>query len=134
MGEKIAWIDDDYDRISSLVRQLKLDGHEILCYGTCQEVEEHFDEICQCDAVILDIILPPVTDDPYQGVSVLRNLREGCKYSGPVIVCTRVKNPNVLDALRELGVSEILLKPVRPSALYDAVTKALAEGTPETSQ
>ena len=131
---KIAWIEDDHDEISALVRLLELDRHNILRYRTCRDVEEHFEEICGCDAVILDIILPPATDDLYQGVSVLRKLREGCEYSGPVVVCSIVRNPDVLRALSELGISDILHKPVRPSRLYDAVTKALAEGTPETSQ
>ena len=134
MGKKIAWIEDDHPEIPSLVRLLELDGHDILHYRTCQEVEEHLEEICRCDAVILDIILPPATDDLYQGVSVLRKLREECKYNGPVVVCSVVRNPTVLHALRELGVSDILHKPVRPSRLYDAVTKAIAESTPETSQ
>jgi len=131
---KIAWIEDDYRAISSLVRSLELDGHNILCYRTCQDVEEHLEEICRCDAVILDIILPPATDDLYQGVSVLRKLREECKYNGPVIVCSVVRNPTVLHALREMGISDILHKPVRPSRLHDAVTEALAGSTPETSQ
>jgi DNA-binding NarL/FixJ family response regulator len=68
------------------------------------------------------------------GLSVLKQLREEHDYQGPVVVCSRVKNPVVLHELRKLGVTEILHKPVRPSKLYDAVTKALAEGTPETSQ
>jgi len=131
---KIAWIEDDHPEIPSLVRLLELDGHNILYYRTCREVEEDIDKICGCDAVILDIILPPATDDPYQGVSVLRKLREECKYDGPVIVCSIVRNPVVLHALHELGVSAILHKPVRPSQLYDAVTEALTEGTPETAQ
>ena len=130
---KIAWIEDDHDEISALVRLLELDRHNILRYRTCQDVEEHFEEICGCDAVILDIILPPATDDLYQGVSVLRKLREKCRYNDPVIVCSVVRNTIVLHALCELGVSDILHKPVRPSRLHDAVTKALAEGTPETS-
>jgi DNA-binding response OmpR family regulator len=131
---KIAWIEDDHDEIPSLVRLLELDEHNILRYRTCQEVEEDLEEICGCDAVILDIILPPATDDLYQGVSVLRKLREECKYSGPVVICSVVRNPDVLKAVRELGVSDILHKPVRPSKLYDAMTKALAEGGPEISQ
>jgi len=134
MGKKIAWIEDDHPEIPSLVRLLELDEHDISRYRTCQDVEEHLEEICGCDAVILDIILPPATDDLYQGVSVLRKLRDECKYSGPVVVCSIVRNPDVRRALDELGISDILHKPVRPSKLYDAVTKALAENKPETLQ
>ena len=125
MSKRIGWIEDDHPEIPSLVGLLELDGYTILRYRTCSDVQEHLEEICGCDAVILDIILPPATDDPYQGLSVLRKLRKECEYSAPVVVCTVVRNPDVHRALDELGVSRILQKPVRPSKLYDAVTKAL---------
>ena len=35
---KIAWIEDDYDEISSLVRLLELDGYIIPRYRTRQDV------------------------------------------------------------------------------------------------
>jgi CheY-like chemotaxis protein len=131
---RIAWIEDDHERIESLVRLLKRDGHTILPYSWWQEVKEQIETILACDAIILDIILPPVEDDPYLGLSVLEQLRKERGYQGPVVVCSRVQNPVVLRELEELGVTEILHKPVRPSVLYDTVTKALAEGTPETSR
>jgi CheY-like chemotaxis protein len=120
----IAWIEDDHEKIQSLVKLLERDGHTILPYSSCQEVEEHIETIRACDVIILDIILPPVEEDPYLGLSVLKLLRnEG--YSSPVVVCSRVKNPVVLNELERLGDTEILRKPVRPSVLYNAVTKAL---------
>lgn len=125
---KIAWIEDDHPEISSLVRLLELDGHDILRYRTWGDVEEHLEKICQCDAVILDIILPPAIENRYLGVSVLKKLREECNYNGPVVVCTIVRNPDVLNNLQKLGVSDILHKPVRPSKLYDTVTKVLESG------
>lgn len=127
---RIAWIEDDHDRISSLVRLLERDGHKILPYSSWQEVKEQIETICACDAIILDIILPPTEDDPYLGLSVLEQLREEHGYQGPVVVCSRVKNPVVLNQLQELGATEILRKPARPSVLYDVVTKALEGVTP----
>jgi CheY-like chemotaxis protein len=126
---RIAWIEDDHDKIGSLVKLLERDGHTILPYASWQEVEEQIETICTCDAIILDIILPPVEDDPYLGLSVLEQLRKEHKYQGPIVVCSRVKNPVVLRELEELGVTEILRKPVRPSVLYDVVTKALESVT-----
>jgi CheY-like chemotaxis protein len=130
---RIAWIEDDHDRIGSLVKLLERDGHEILPYSSWQEVREQIENICACDAIILDIILPPIEDDPYLGLSVLEQLREE-GYHGPVVVCSRVKNPVVIHQLQELGVAEILRKPVRPSVLYDAVTKALEGVTPNEGE
>jgi CheY-like chemotaxis protein len=98
-------------------------------------VDENLEEICGCDAVILDIILPPATrDNPYRGVSVLRKLRQHCKHGVPVVVVTVVRNPHVIEALEELGVSAILRKPVRPSKLYEEVAKLLPGGESEVSR
>ena len=124
---RIAWIEDDHDKIRSLVRLLEKDGHTILHYDSWREAEERLDEICECDAGILDIILPPVENSHYRGLPVLEQLRRQRGYKGPVVVCSRVKNPAVLQDLRELGVTEILRKPVRPSVLYEVVTEALEE-------
>jgi len=124
---RIAWIEDDHKRISSLVKLLENDGHSIVPCGSWQEVEKQIKIVCECDVIILDIILPPVEDDPYSGLSVLRYLREQHGYRGPVVVCSRVRNPIVLEQLRELGVADIVHKPVRPSVLHGIVTKALDE-------
>lgn len=129
---RIAWIEDDHEKIRSLVKLLDAQGHTILPYKSWQEVKQNIETICRCDAVILDIILPPVNDDPYLGLSILRQLREEHEYQKPIVVCSRVKNPAVLRELEQLGVTQILRKPVRPSELYQAVTEALAESGPDS--
>jgi CheY-like chemotaxis protein len=129
---RIAWIEDDHEKIGSLVTLLERDGHTILPYASWQEVKQNIEMICQCDAIILDIILPPTEEDPYLGLSVLQQLREKHKYQRPVVVCSRVKNAVVLQELKALDVAQILRKPVRPSELYQAVTEALAESGPDS--
>ncbi len=126
---KVAWIEDDYDEISSLVGILELDGYEIPRYRTRPDVDKSIEEILSCDAIILDIILPPTEDEPYQGLSILRILRQVHHYEKPVIVCSLVRAPGVMDELRKLGVSNgnILHKPVRPSVLAATVKKALGQ-------
>ena len=125
---KIAWIEDDYDEISSLVRLLELDNYEIPRFRTRPDVDNSITEILSCDAIILDIILPPINEeDPYQGLSILKMLREQYTYEKPVVVCTVVRAPGIMDKLRRLGVLEenILHKPVRPSVLTATVKKTL---------
>jgi len=126
---RIAWIEDDYKMIGSLVKRLEEDGHTILPFGSWQEVEERIETVCKCDAVILDVILPPIKeDDFYTGLYVVKQLREQHMYQGPIVICSRVANPEVLHQLHALGVTSILRKPVLPSALYKVMTKALAHG------
>lgn len=122
----IAWIDDDHERINDLMTFLRRAGHTISTYKSWAEVREQLEQICQSDAIILDIILPPVDDDPYLGLPILAQLREERGYTRPIIVCSRVKNPDVLRQLHELGVAKILHKPALPSELYDAVIEVLA--------
>jgi CheY-like chemotaxis protein len=125
---QIVWIEDDHERIGSLVKLLQRDGHTIVPFSSWQETSEQIKALSKCDAVILDIILPNGRKDPYFGVSVLERLRKEYAYEKPIIVCSRVKNPVVLSTLNELGVTAILRKPVRPSILYDVVTNALESG------
>jgi CheY-like chemotaxis protein len=125
---KIAWIEDDYDEISSLVRLLELDGYIIPRYRTRQDVEKSMEEIVSCDGLILDIILPPIEEgNPHQGISILKILREKYDYNKPVVVCTVVRAPAIIESLNKLGVpnGNILHKPVRPSVLALTVKKAL---------
>lgn len=121
----IAWVEDDHEKIGALVKLLERE-HEIRRYSSWKEVDEKIEEILQTDALILDIILPPIDDGPYRGVDVLTKLRQQ-GYQKPVIICSHVKNQNVYENLIKLGVQDgnILRKPVRPSKLYEVVTQAL---------
>ena len=121
----IMWIEDDHSEMPALVGVLEKAGHDIPRYRTYTEVIDRLEEVCQCDAVILDVILPPINDNPYNGVIVLKKLREHCEKNIPVVVCTVVRNPAIIETLYKLGVSEILHKPVRPTKLAEAVTRAI---------
>src|SRR5688572_18354617 len=123
---RIAWIEDNYKRIGSLVKLLEKDGHTILPFVSWQEAESQIKTVCACNAIILDVILPPAQENRYWGLSVLEQLRNKYDYKAPIIVCSNVQNPEVLNQLSKLGVAAILLKPARPSMLHEAVTKALA--------
>lgn len=121
----IAWIEDDSKRVGSLVALLEKEGHQVISFNSWQEINGQVETILACDLVLLDVILPPVEDDPYMGLSVMERLRKIYNYAGPIVVCSRVKNPAVLDKLKGLGVAEVLRKPVRPSDVYKAVKDAL---------
>ncbi len=126
----VAWIEDDYEEIAALVSLLVADGYEIKRFRTREDVETRMEEVRVCDALLLDIILPPIKDDnPHQGLSILRKLRDEFGYNKPVVVCSVVRAPGIMDELHKLGVAKenILHKPVRPSVLTKAVKKALGQ-------
>jgi DNA-binding response OmpR family regulator len=125
--KRIAWIEDDSNDISALVEPLEMAGYEVLRFRTVSEVDKDIEKICKCDAVILDILLPPKSENPFQGIAVLRKLREEKNYQKPVVVCTVVKTDGVIETLKLIGVSEIIHKPVRPSKLRDTVINFIHE-------
>ena len=93
-------------------------------------MRERIEELRKCDLILLDIILP--ADDKrwenerHIGVHLLRNLREQ-SVTTPVLVFTVVGNPETSKALRELGVVDILNKPILPSELERAVLAIVGE-------
>ncbi len=122
----IIWIEDDYKRIGSMVNLLERDGHTIEPHESWVSAKENIEKICSSDAIILDIILPGENSEPYQGLWILEQLRNEYEYKGPVIICSRIQNPEVLRRLKQLGPTEILPpKPIRPSLLHKVVTEAL---------
>jgi CheY-like chemotaxis protein len=126
----ISWLEDDHEEIAALVYLLEADNYVIKRYRTRNDVDSHIEEICQSDAILLDIILPPVIEnEPHQGVSILRRLREELGYNKPVVVCSVVRAPGIIKELHKLGVPDeyILPKPVRPSVLTSIVKKALGQ-------
>ncbi len=125
----IAWIEDDAYIIYDLIKPLEKAGYKIERFGTKAEVLRNVATIKDCDAIIMDVILPPgeecALEESYGGVSVLRSLRSEHNVNIPIVVCTVVRSPDVHRQLKDLGVSEILLKPVLPSKLKEAVERVL---------
>lgn len=72
------------------------------------------------DVILLDLGLPLES-----GVSVLRFLRDVMQSGLPVIVITGRADPEEERAVRELGVSQYLRKPVSPEGVLGAISRAL---------
>jgi len=130
MTKHIVWIEDDANIIWSVVRPLEDRGYKITAMESMREALERIEELRKCDLILLDIILP--ADDKrwenerHIGVHLLRNLREQ-SVTTPVLVFTVVGNPETSKALRELGVVDILNKPILPSELERAVLAIVGE-------
>jgi len=73
--------------------------------------------------VLLDLGLP--LED---GVSVLTFLRRTIGSGLPVIVMTGRADPEAEAAVRELGITEYLRKPVSPQELLASISSALGQG------
>lgn len=138
MADKtIAWIDDDAAALEPLIWPLKREGFKMRIYFSIREALEDESELLECDALILDILLPqerrgrrePVVEN---GVALLHALREKGYEKGIIVlsVVTASWLGTNREQLIELGVQEenILRKPsTTASELLDRVRLILSD-------
>ncbi len=122
MKKTIAWIEDDISIIQDVIQPLINDGYKFTYFRSVNEVLDSIDVLRNVDMILCDLILPlgnneAFSFDQYPGVQLIEKLRNQYKINTPVVVFTTVSNGNAHKRLRELDVSEIILKPVRPSEL-----------------
>jgi two-component system, OmpR family, catabolic regulation response regulator CreB len=134
---KIAWIEDDAPVIESLIYPLKKEGFVIQKFVTVAEAKGALDAIRSADLILLDVILPPGAGEKaltrYPGQDLLREWRSASLELPPVIVLTAVRNPEVLDDLRRMGVAHIISKPTLPSDLQKKIHEVLDARHPRSS-
>ena len=118
MAKTIAWIEDDTDIIDPVVTLLDRAGHRILRIRSVAEALEEVELIRNSDLILLDVILPPgnVEQDygHYSGLALLQELKEEHGIQAPVVVLSVITNSDARRQLRELGVKDIIPKPVLP--------------------
>ncbi len=124
----IAWIEDDTDIIDPVVELLEDAGYKITRYNTIAEAMQHRKEIERADLILLDMIVRPGKNErrfgQYPGLELLQEWRAE-KIDTPVIVLSVVERDAVTRQLRDLGVADIIHKPVRPSELKERVEHVL---------
>jgi CheY-like chemotaxis protein len=128
MTKQIVWVEDDAYIIWSVVRPLEDRGYKIIAMGSMREALERIEELRNCDLILLDVILPAGDErwekERHIGVHLLRNLREQ-SVTTPVLAFTVVGKPETRKELRDLGVVDVLNKPILPSELERAVLAIL---------
>lgn len=131
MAKTIVWIEDDVDIIDPVIRPLERAGHRILRLRLVQEALENIELIRNSDLILLDIILPSgdVSKEygRYSGLELLQELKDEHGIETPVVVLSVVTNAEVYRRLRELGVKDIIRKPILPSKLKERVERVLEE-------
>ncbi len=130
MTKKIVWIEDDIDIIGSVIRPLERAGYEILPIRDAKQAFESVPQLQEADLILLDIFLPHGGFEEelsrFTGLDIFSTLREKHNVTTPVIALTVVAREEVRRKLRELGVADIIRKPVRPSELKERVEAVLA--------
>lgn len=129
MKKRILFIEDERFFLEEL--QLALTQYDITpAYSASGGMELIQDG--DFDAVLLDIMMPPPEDiDPEHvgygrstGVEICRRIKE-LRPQLPVIVLSVVRDPGILDQIREVGADRIINKPVSSSEVSAALDEVL---------
>ncbi len=132
MSPHIVWIEDDVDVIDPVVEPLVEAGYRITRITSIREAQAKLEVIRQADLLLLDIIVPLGGNGPYPryaGIEFLRELREEHGITTPVVVFSVVIRPEVHQQLRDLGVRDIVNKPILPSRLKERVDRVLGRAS-----
>lgn len=131
MAKTIVWIEDDIDIIGPVVRPLERAGYKIVRLRTAREVFENIEALHQADLILLDMLLPDAGSGlelgRYTGLDIFRELKQNHALATPVVALTVVAREEVRVNLRDLGVADIIRKPVRPSELKERIEQILKQ-------
>lgn len=129
MSKTIVWIEDDIDIIGPVVRPLERAGFQIVRMRTAKEVFDNINKLHEADLILLDMLLPDGGSGfdlgRYTGLDIFRELKQHHDLSTPVVVLTVVAREEVRKNLRDLGVADIIRKPVRPSELKERIEQII---------
>lgn len=136
--ERIAWVEDDADLIYSIVKPLESQGFVIDVYRTAQEALDSVEQIRNSVLILLDLIIPSgkehgSSDEEYEGVILLKTLRNKYQIDTPVIVLSTASSLQRFAKIADsLNVSDILPKPCLPSKLERSVVAILNQTNAKT--
>jgi DNA-binding response OmpR family regulator len=129
MSKTIVWIEDDIDIIGPVVRPLERAGFQIVRLRTAKEVFDNIQKLHEADLILLDMLLPDggsgLELGRYTGLDIFRELVQNHDLTTPVVVLTVVAREEVRKHLRDLGVADIIRKPVRPSELKERIEQII---------
>jgi DNA-binding response OmpR family regulator len=129
MSKTIVWIEDDVDIIGPVVRPLERGGFQIVRLRTAKEVFDNVKQLHEADLILLDMLLPDGGSGyelgRYAGLDIFRELKHNHDLSTPVVALTVVAREEVRKSLRDLGVADIIRKPVRPSELRERIEQVI---------
>jgi CheY-like chemotaxis protein len=123
---RILLIDNDARLIEIMTLCLQNQGYGIVAARDGREAMACVQEHANLELIVLELMLPVM-----DGMRFLRWLRGERGADLPVLALTAADNPGVRDELETLGVSEVVLKPVRLAALLERLRRLLEQAAPD---
>jgi len=135
MKKKVLFIEDEEFLLEQL--QIALGDYDIIPASSAQKGME-FIQKTQFDAVLLDIMMPPSDDmDPElvgygrsTGVEICRRIKNE-NPDIPIVVLSVVRDPKILNRIKDAGVDEIINKPVLPGKVSEILNRVLNSHSPK---
>jgi two-component system alkaline phosphatase synthesis response regulator PhoP len=117
-GKRILLVDDDETILAPFQFILQKEGYQVDTASTGRQALEKAKEM-EYQMVISDIKLPDV-----QGIEVAGKIREQYRDTRLIII---TGFPDLADSLEtiDLGIDEILIKPIKPDELLRAVKESI---------
>ena len=117
-GKRILLVDDDETIIAPFQLILQKEGYQVDTASTGRQALEKAKEM-EYQMVISDIKLPDV-----QWIEVAKKIRELNRNTRLIII---TGFPNLADSIEtiDLGIDEILIKPIKPDELLRAVKESI---------
>ncbi|MCP4024121.1 MAG: response regulator [Desulfobacteraceae bacterium] len=118
--EKIMLVDDEESVLKIEMHILERLGYQVSAYTSSKEAYEAFkSRPNEFDIVITDVTMPNMTGD------ILIEKINKIRLDIPCIICTGFSNKISTERARELGLNELLLKPIASRQFAEKVRKAL---------
>jgi DNA-binding response OmpR family regulator len=117
-GRRILLIDDDETIIAPFQLILQKEGYQVDTASTGRQALEKAREM-EYQMVISDIVLPDI-----RGIEVAKKIREFNRNIRLIII---TGFPDLADSIEtiDLGIDEILIKPIKPDELLRAVKESI---------
>ena len=108
---KILVCEDEEILLTSLEFRLKKQGFDLLLASDGKQALEHIQNETP-DLIVADIMMPHVT-----GLELISFVREKLKSDIPIIIISALGNDEVILKAFELGATDFISKPFKPSEL-----------------
>ena len=119
MSKKILVVEDEEALLKLYERMLEADGHEVTAVATGQEALDLMEEE-EFDLMFLDIMLPDIRGD-----KIVEEIRGRGDETTVILITGFPELQSSIDAL-DLGIYEILLKPIKVDELLRVAHEALS--------
>ena len=116
---KILLIDDDDTILTALNFSLEGFGYDVKVATDGKEGIKMYSEFMP-DLVITDLMMPFTS-----GLEVIKYIRETMHDSTPIIMFSGEGHDDILNTAFDLGATDYLVKPIKPSELIKRINKVL---------